>query len=286
MLHNIFLLEEYISFSLIFYSQFQIPVPEQQTQDHISVSLNDQNAVIDLVITAISNSWFPWTIPGFPLITLEFVKLTVNMNGKEMDALVKRGTTVALGNFRCTKHCYITIENISFIVLWEFAPCHLVGQDADLVGQDTASNEPSPLDSTISNNDTGDMQTQHTLSFKVLGTCHSKERQNVLEQAYEYLYEYNRPVYVNLEQEPDNPHDNNAIAVFIQTDADFEKVGYIASELTKHVQPLLKDAHFDARVKSIRFRTTYMRIGFYITIELSRKGLWHNDVVKASVLCK
>ena len=36
--------------SRIFYSQFQIPVPEQQNDDHISVTLNYQNAVIDLVI--------------------------------------------------------------------------------------------------------------------------------------------------------------------------------------------------------------------------------------------
>lgn len=259
--------------SRIFYSQFQIPVPEQQNDDHISVTLNYQNAVIDLVIITINESWFSWTIPCFPLITLEFVKVKVKVIGKEMDALIKRGTTASLGNVRCTKHWNISIENISFIVLWEFVPCPLLGQ---------ATTSSQPLDSATSNNGTGDMQTHHVLPFKVLGTCFCTERQNILEQAYEYFNEYNRPVSVRLKQEPDNPHDSNAIAVFIQTDAEFEKVGYIASELTKHVQPFLKDPHFHTEVKRIRFRTTYMMIGFYITIELSKKGLWHNDIIKAS----
>jgi hypothetical protein len=52
----------------------------------------------------------------------------------------------------------------------------------------------------------------HTVPLKVLGSCHSGERQKILEEAFVYLNEYNRPVYMQLEKEPDNLHDPNAIA--------------------------------------------------------------------------
>ena len=40
----------------------------------------------------------------------------------------------------------------------------------------------------------------HTVPLKVLGSCHSGERQKILEVVFEYLNEYNRPVYVQLEK--------------------------------------------------------------------------------------
>lgn len=46
------------------------------------------------------------------------------------------------------------------------------------------------------------------------------------------VYEYNRPVFSKLERVPDNVYDNNAIAVYVMTDDNYDKVGYIASELT------------------------------------------------------
>ena len=36
----------------------------------------------------------------------------------------------------------------------------------------------------------------------------------ILEEVFEYLNEYNRPVYVQLEKEPDNLHDPNAMILF------------------------------------------------------------------------
>ena len=54
----------------------------------------------------------------------------------------------------------------------------------------------------------------HTVPLKVLGSCHSGERQKILEEVFEYLNEYNRPVYVQLEKEPDNLHDPNAMILF------------------------------------------------------------------------
>ena len=42
------------------------------------------------------------------------------------------------------------------------------------------------------------------------------------------------------------------------------------------------DPDFHAEVRCVRFCTNYMLVGFNITIDLTKKGFWNNDVVKAS----
>ena len=111
---------------------------------------------------------------------------------------------------------------------------------------------------------------KHTLPFKVQGTCFSKDRQTTLENAYEYLNEYNRPVFVDLVAEPENAYDRDAIALYIMYEDEFEKVGYIPHELTQYLHPLLKTHSLEFSVKNIRFQTVYLRVGFYLTINVTK----------------
>ena len=84
-------------------------------------------------------------------------------------------------------------------------------------------------------------------------------------------------------QEKENQNcDSNAVAVFMQTSDNFEVVGYIASELTQYVIHYMDEPNFYVSVKNIRFRTTYMMVGFYATVELTKGGLWDEKVIKAS----
>lgn len=64
-----------------------------------------------------------------------------------------------------------------------------------------------------------------------MGTCFWKSRQDALEEAYEYLNEYNQPVFAKIAEEPDNVNDPDAIAVFVMASDEYKKVGYIAKEL-------------------------------------------------------
>lgn len=89
-------------------------------------------------------------------------------------------------------------------------------------------------------------------------------------------------MFTKIEAEPENVHDKRAIAVYIMSSSDYEKVGYIPSELTKYIHPILKDPNLDVSVNRIRFCTTFQKIGFYLTIDITKKGLWDNAVVKAS----
>ncbi|CAB3993848.1 single-stranded-DNA-specific exonuclease [Paramuricea clavata] len=195
-----------------------------------------------LTIVDVGTSWFTWTIPCFPVMSVEFVRVKASINDIHKE----------------------------YTVLWEFTQPE--------VGRAQVLHNSINIES----DDESNIDVQHSLPFKVLGTCKSVERQSILEEANSYLNEYNRPVFVQLEREPDNAHDSNAIAVFVMTDNDFFKVGYIASELTQYVHPCLDDPSFEVSVKNIRFSTTWMMVGYYITIELSKKGLWHKNVVKAS----
>ena len=76
-------------------------------------------------------------------------------------------------------------------------------------------------------------KTVHTLPFKVLGTCHSTSRQVALQEAFECMYGQNGQIYAKLKAEPSNTFDSPAIAVFIKTEVDYKKVGYLPSDLTK-----------------------------------------------------
>lgn len=97
-----------------------------------------------------------------------------------------------------------------------------------------------------------------------------------------YLEEYNRPIFAKIEAEPENVHDKHAIAVYVMSSSNFEKVGYIPSELTKYIHPILNDPDLDISIHRIRFCTTFQKIGFYLTINITKKGLWDNAVIKAS----
>ena len=64
-----------------------------------------------------------------------------------------------------------------------------------------------------------------------MGTCYYKARQDSLQEALHYLYEQNRPVYANHQAELENTQEKSSIAVYLMSSSDYEKVGYIASEL-------------------------------------------------------
>ena len=62
----------------------------------------------------------------------------------------------------------------------------------------------------------------------------------------------------------------------------FEKVGYLAKELAHYVHPVLSDKSLEVDVKKIRFSTTYHMVGFYLTLNITKNGLWDKQVVSAS----
>lgn len=196
------------------------------------------------------------------------------------------------GEYLCTSHCEIEIEGKSYTVLWEIKPedrAVTFLPNPQSAANDYLSDEECNED--VESDESEETReacvpTSHCLPFKVLGQCYTAERQKALQESYEYLYENNRPVFVKLKAEPDNPYDRNAIAVYIMASSEYKKVGYLAQELTQFVHPLLNDPSLGVSVKKIRLCTTFLMIGFYLTIEITRKGFWEKAVVKASFKAK
>lgn len=172
-----------------------------------------------------------------------------------MVGLVNRNEEVVPGNMICTKHCKITIGEITYTVLWEFK------KDSNSIGGPVVMADRNGCDlSSVNVHGANDSTVKHTLPFKVLGTCFSKERQTSLEIAYDYLNNYNKPVFIDLVAEPENKSDPNAIAVYIMYEDDFEKVGYIARELTRFVHPLMKTQSLEYSMKTLDFKLFFYEL--------------------------
>lgn len=249
--------------------------PGSTSQKQIELPSTDLN--IDVV--HISDKGHKWQIPCFPVLIIDFVEVKFLFHGSELEGLMKQGQKLSCGSALCTSHCSIKLsDNKSYTVLWEIGNVEKVTPEDER--QADSENDSDSSDS--SSEETSDQEIVHSLPFKVLGSAYCKEKQKALSDAQECLYEYNRPVFVELRAEPDNVYDRNAIAVYIMSDDTFKKVGYIASELTRFVHPHLRDTSFSASVLQIKYRTTFQLMGHYMSISLTKKGLWHNQVVRAS----
>ena len=149
----------------------------------------------------------------------------------------------------------------------------------------TSTNDTTPghTESSEEDNksDDDDNNTEHTLPFKVMGVAYSAERQKHLENAFQIVHERN--VLAKIVPESDNPYDKHGIAVMLDYGQDWSKIGYISKELTRFLHPLMKCGFItNVSLKHINFRTNYLRVGFYATIQVTRKGQWENSVIKAS----
>ena len=59
--------------------------------------------------------------------------------------------------------------------------------------------------------------------------------------------------------------------------------GYIANAVTGLLNALLSDNKIiSVDIKHIRFRTTFQNIGFYITVLITKRGPWHENIVRKS----
>ena len=60
----------------------------------------------------------------------------------------------------------------------------------------------------------------------------------------------------------------------------FFHCGYIASELTQYLHPLIEtDKIVDVSLEHIQFRVSFSRMGYYPKVLITRKGAWEKFVV-------
>lgn len=129
-----------------------------------------------------------------------------------------------------------------------------------------------------SDEEISDDETTHILAFKCIGAAHEKERQEFLKIASQKSKE--TKLQVKLRPEPTNEKDKNAIAIDINHGSGFFHCGYIASELTQYLHPLI-DTHkiVDVSLEHIQFRVSFSRMGYYPKVLITRKGAWEKFVI-------
>ncbi|XP_028398307.1 uncharacterized protein LOC114521931 [Dendronephthya gigantea] len=126
--------------------------------------------------------------------------------------------------------------------------------DIEINNEDSEEDESEEVES-------DEEEITHALPFKCIGAAHEQSYQHHLEQAYLAL-EYNESVNVRLRPEPENPRDQNAIAIDLHYGTQWENVGYIASEHCKYLHPLIAAGDIlDVYVEHIKFRVNFLKIG-------------------------
>ena len=232
-----------------------------------------------------------WTVPNFPVLTLKFTKVKVNI-GNQMQAGLFRADDLRVKSSKLpfeieyTSFCSITISETDFVVFWEWDIWTLAGLNTDSSEELSFSATDSYESSTSSGSETvaeaeETDEIEHTLPFKVLGVAHNIDRQYHLKMAHNEMA--TRPINVKIEPDANNQHDENAIAVFIDYHSGWKLVGFIPKELTKYIHPLILNGNIKKlSVSAIRYRVTYSIVGYYMTLNIRRKGTWERTVLKAS----
>ena len=241
-----------------------------------------------------------WTVPCFPVLKITFTTAIFEDNGEILNGLMNSADMHKMPDFRggveivCWSRCDIDIQGTTYVVLWSWEVRDNQEELETRLGDITHISESSVPDSSArdnSENSEDDIdqdidsfpEVTHTLPFKVIGVTHSKTYQLHLEKAFEKMGENNGSVTAHIMPEPDNEKDSEAICVKVDYGKGQFRIGYIAKELTKYIHPLMRNNKIiKVRIGKIKFQTQWLRIGFYLSILITRNGEWENFVVNAA----
>lgn len=214
-------------------------------------------------------------------MSVEFLYVDAEIDGNFEQVLISRNSlhVKCPVDISCSSYCNIVVGGKKHQVFWTWART----SDTSEIDINSSDDSGDELDSSSEIDNENSEDVLHTVPFKVLGSAYFVERQKCLEDAHKLLYERKVDVNAKLVPESNNKYDKNAIAVMLGFGNEWNKVGYIPTELTQFLHPLLNHNKItNVSLKHIKFRTTYQKVGFYATIEITRRGAWEQSVVKAS----
>ena len=245
----------------------------------VVVHLGNTASLTPMTILRVDPSKLTWTIPCFPVMKVDFKRVSLLFKEQEVEGLIRFDSVLTHHlplNITCLSSCDIEVEDKVYLVVWEFTHSN---DPEDVAEGEHSDKEDEPQMDDLSDEEDPD-QVNHCLPFKVMGVTYNTEYQEHLEAAKAAGI---TNVRANIKSEPENEYDSNAIAVFINYGFDWVKIGYIAKELTRFIHPLMGNGKIvSVDVKHIKFSLVYLRVGYYITINITRKGQWEEQVARAS----
>ena len=241
------------------------------------------------MVISIDNNLVKWKIPSFDIMEIEFKKVNAEINSTNTVLFINAEDNTTAGEKNSiTEHFKIQIGTENKIVAWKFEKVDIAidNQYGRIhANQIDVDNDNNDLDDTVTDLQTNAGTFRHTAAFKVLGTCYNKNYQRHTEKAFDLMKTFgSHHIQVKLVPEPQNTFDSKAIAVTLQYDnTGYHRVGYIPRELTKFIHEFFATHDIlECHLRSINFRTTFMLIGFYLSIYIASKKEWPKDVIKAS----
>lgn len=188
---------------------------------------------------------------------LEFKEATCTWNRQSKTVLLNKEDNIKLHeNVSCSSYCIITVNGVKREVVWKWKYVTSAGED-----KNDERDEQRQVDDDEEEDDKCD-DSLHTVPFKVIGAAYLKVAQRLLEKLYMKWVDMKDKVEAKEEPEPFNKYDSNTIVVSLK---------YEQKQKQKH--QFLQNGNLTAvAIKHIKFRTAYMKVGFYVTLENRRKG--------------
>jgi hypothetical protein len=84
--------------------------------------LDCNSSEMQVTTTSIEEAWFSWMVPSFPVLSISLRKIKFRCNGEDYNRVVSKDANVKPGQYTCTSHCKINIDNEEYTVLWVVLP--------------------------------------------------------------------------------------------------------------------------------------------------------------------
>ena len=168
-------------------------------------------------------------------MSVEFLYVDAEIDGNLKQVLISRNSLQVKCpvDISCSSYCNIVVGGKKHQVFWTWAR----PSDTSEIDINSSDDSGDELDSSSEIDNENSEDVLHTVLFKVLGSAYSVEHQKCLEDAHKLLYEKKVDVNANLVPESNHTYDKNTIAVMLGFGNEWNKVGYIPTELTQFLHP-------------------------------------------------
>ena len=198
-------------------------LPTTDGSQNCLLSARTRSKSMKFLITSVGEE-LEWTVESFPVLTIHFVKLSIEIDGKTLNGLVNQDDFNNLRSQKlpcegtCHSHCQISIDGAEHTVLWKWELLLELPDDVDSFSEGSSvvscisETDMSDMSDTsigdvnlgddLSDNETDDDDTPiyHTLPFKVMGVAHTNQSQTHLTRANIRMYEEHKKLLPILSQ--------------------------------------------------------------------------------------
>lgn len=178
---------------------------------------------------------------------------------------------------------YQLYKNDYAFVLWNWVWVDELSSDEDSdddVESHKQDEEFSP-DDEPSEPDDSLPEITHSVIFKCMGTTKESRYQELLELAKKKMAK-GICVPVKIQKEPTNPVDARAIAFMCCADEQYERIGYVVTEVLNDVHSAMDENKIlNVRFDWIRLLFRFRKPGWYAGIIITRRGEWSQTVMRS-----